>query len=55
MSIIAKERVPILISAVTWGPQLVKGVVLFQRNNLSLVTIMCKGSSKDPKVLQLHR
>ena len=51
MLIAAKERVPILISTVTCGPQLVKEVVLFQRDNLSLVTTMSKGSSKDPKSL----
>lgn len=55
MSIMAKELVPILLSAVTWGYQLAKRVVLFQCDNLSLVTAISKGSSKDPKVMQLLR
>lgn len=38
MSIMAKEIVPILLSAVMWGHQLAKRTVLFQCNNLSLVT-----------------
>ena len=55
MSITAKELVPILLSAVTWGHQLAKRIVLFQCDNLSLVTTISKGSSRDPNVMQLLR
>ena len=55
ISIMAKELVPILLSAVTWGPQLARSITLFQCDNLSLVTAISKGSSREPKVMQLLR
>ena len=55
VSIMAKELVPILVSCVVWGPRLAKHNVLFQCNNLSLVSALSKGSSKDTDVMRLLR
>lgn len=53
--IMAKELVPILLSCVVWGHRLAKSRVSFQCDNLSLVTAITKGSSKDHAVMRLLR
>ena len=55
MSIMAKELVPITLSCVAWGPKLAKHRVLVQCDNLSLVTAISKGSSRDKEVMRLLR
>jgi len=55
ISIMAKELVPILFSCAIWGPRLAKHVVLFQCDNLSLVSAISKGSSRDTDVMRLLR
>ena len=51
----AKELVPIVFSCAVWGSQLARQSVLFQCDNLSLVTALNKGSCKDKLVMQLLR
>ena len=53
--IMAKELVPIVLSCITWGPQLAQQSVLILCDNLSLVNAIKKGSSKDIVVMQLLR
>ena len=53
VSIMAKELVPILLSCIVWGPVLAKHRTLFQCDNLSLVTAICKNSLKDKVVMHL--
>jgi len=55
LSIMAKELVPIVCSCAVWGPKLAQKPVLFQCDNLSLVTALNKGTCKDKLVMQLLR
>ena len=55
VSIMAKELVPILLSCAVWGPHLAKHSIRIQCDNLSLVTAISKGSSKDTEVMHLLR
>ena len=48
--IMAKELVPIVLSCIVWRP---KQPVLILCDNLSLVNVITKGSSKDLTVMQL--
>ena len=55
VSIMAKELVPIAFSCAVWGPRLAKSKVLVQCDNLSLVTAISRGSSRDKDVMRLLR
>ena len=55
LSIMAKELIPITLSCVVWGPTLAKSKVLIQCDNLSLVSAITKGYSKDKEVMRLLR
>ena len=54
-SIMAKELVPIVLSTAIWGPQLARHRVLYQCDNLGVVSALHKGSAKDPIVMNLLR
>ena len=51
--IMAKELVPIILSCIVWWTLLTRKEVLFQCENLSLVTVINKGYSKDKTVMHL--
>lgn len=53
--IMAKELVPVVLMVAVWGPQLAKQSVLLQCDNLSLVTSINKGASKQTLVMHLLR
>ena len=55
LGIMAKELMPIICRCIVWGPKLAKKSILFQCDNLSLVTAINKGSCKDILVMQLLR
>ena len=55
IGIMAKELIPILLSCTVWGPKLSQTRVLFQCDNLSLVSAISKGSSKETYVMHLLR
>ena len=53
--IMTKELVPVVLSCAVWAPLLAKKIVLFQCDNLSLVTAINKESAKAPIVMHLLR
>ena len=55
VSIMAKELVPIVLSCAVWGTSLSRSRVKFQCDNLILVEVINKGSSKDVMVMHLLR
>lgn len=55
VGIMAKELVPIVISCAVWGPHMSKRKVLFQCDNMSVVSAVQKGSAKEPVVMHLLR
>ena len=55
ISIMAKELIPITLNCAVLGSRLSKCTVLFQCNNLSLVSTIAKGYSRDKWVMRLLR
>ena len=55
VNIMAKELVPIVVSCAVWGQYMTKGRVLFQCDNMSLVTAIQKGNAKESVVMHLLR
>ena len=55
ISIMAKELIPITLSCAVWGPTVAKCKVLIQCDNLSLVSAITKGYSRDKEVMRLLR
>jgi len=55
VGIMAKELAPIVLSVAVWGPMLARRTVLFQCDNMSVVSALQKGSAKDVIVMQLLR
>ena len=51
----AKELIPITLSCAVWGSRVSKCRVLFQCDNLSLVSAISKGYSRDKGVMRLLR
>jgi len=54
-NIMAKELVPIILSAAVWGLQLQGSQVCYQCDNSSVVAALSKGSTQDTVVMQLLR
>jgi len=55
IGIIAKALVPIVISCAVWGPCFAHKPVLFLCDNISVVTVVTKGYSRDNTVMYLLR
>ena len=55
ISIMAKKLIPITVSCAVWGSRLSKCRVLFQCDNLSLVSAIANGYSRDKGVMRLLR
>ena len=55
IGIMAKELTPILFSCVVWGITLSRRRIEFKCDNLALVEVINKGSSKDKLVMHLLR
>ena len=49
------ELVPILISCAIWGPLLVRKSVLFKCDNTRVVSVVRKGSAREPLAMHLLR
>ena len=51
----AKEMVPIVLSCVVWRQQLSQKTVLLQCDNMGVIAVVKKGSSKEAPVMHLLR
>ena len=49
-----KELVPVVITAAIWGRYQSCGLVQFHIDNVSVVHVLTKGSSKEPSGLVMH-
>ena len=49
----AKQLVPIVISCAVWGPCFAHKTVLFLCDNISVVTVVVKGYSRDKMAMHL--
>ena len=54
-SIMEKELVPIVLACAEWGPQLKRKVVLFECDNMAVVSAVAKGTAKPDLVMYLLR
>ena len=50
-----KELVPIVLACAEWGPQLKRKVVLFECDNMAVVSAVAKGTAKPDLVMYLLR
>jgi hypothetical protein len=53
-NIMIKELVPVVIAAALWGRHWSRGLVQFHIDNMSVVQVLSKGSSKEPSGLVMH-
>jgi len=53
VGIITKELLPIILSLAVWGPRLARRTVLFQFDNMSVVSTLLKDSAKNVIIMQL--
>jgi len=49
------ELVPVVLALFLWSEQLKNKRIIFHIDNLALVSILSKGSSKDPAIMRLIR
>ena len=54
-NIATKEFIPILFAAATWGSAWLSADVTFRCDNAAVVTVINKGSCKDPDLMHLMR
>ena len=54
-SIMEKELVPTVLACAEWGPLLARKVVLFECDNMAVVTAVSKGTAKPDLVMHLLR